>query len=1283
MSRPFCRVLASCPRCIRALVLAMLVLLPGASALAQVGQVRISQIFASGGTNASLPRADYVELFNSGDTPVALDGWTLQTAAATGTAWTSINLSGTIGPKKYYLVQVGANIATGIAITPDAGPGAATFDILGNGGKVALLSSTALLTGNPGCPFPSAVVDFVGWGNANQRFPCNTGLNAVSFSGSNALYRLCGGKRDSGSNISMFQSAAAAPRNSASPANASIDIALTAPSPAAVSPGQQIVITVNATTSSCAGQVSSVRGDLSSLGGPATLAFTRVGTTTEYQATVDLNTLGLTPGVYTFPIRASATLISEVATVLQVINVRPPNDDCGSPTTVQIFGSGAGPFTVNNDAAQTEPFPAGCADGDTSSRGVWYRVELPGPGQLRVRETSDQDAAIAVHSGSCGALSTLACSSADDLAVRTAEPVVTVQIVRDASTPAIQPPLTVSFDFLPAPDMDTCAAARVIALSAGDTVGPPPIETDGALDDTVPAQCSTGGIANRGVWFRAALPQAGRLVVAEVSTQETSVAIFTGACNALVFRTCGSAPQTEYTGSAGEIVYVLFWRTNGAVSDAAPLEPRFTFLPDALPPLNDFCSSPIEVPLGSGVIGPFQVNNNSASADVDIGDCTPSTIGDNGIWFRVTLPASVPQGGSVRVFESGGQDVAIARLEGVCGSGLTVLNCSAADELSFSALGGQSFFILIVRDPANQAAPPPVSVSFEFTPSVVAPSNDTCNGATPVDLTSASTVGPITQSNADATPDADPGACTPSVIGDNGVWFRVQTPNLPGTLTISEASAQTVAIAVSSGACAAPTSIACSADEQLSVGTSAGQSLLVLVVRDPASQPSAPDLSLTFSFVPSIVAPPNDLPCNATPLSLGITQAGSTIGATAGGDGPVVACSPSPIGGGAGVWYVFTPAATGAFTISTCTSATDTDLTVFTLSGCAGSGSVPSFSPLAGGCDGASCGSGSSSARLGSVTLQGGAAYHIRVSNPVGASPGEHTIRVDAVAGGACCDPASGACFPSMVGSCASGLTFQGPGTACEPNACPPGANDECTTPAPITLGVAISATNAAANTSSALSTSGCVTPASTTDGRDVFFRFVPTVSTIYEITLCGSRFDTTLGIHTGCPATAVNRVACNDNALPACSPAEPSSSRIAAIQLLAGTPYLIRVAGSQGATGQFTLLVNAAGVCCRGTTCSTTLVTAGACLSSLPPNSGAGAEFISIASGCNASPAATTPCCFADVNKAGGVSLDDLFIYLNIWFQGSIYADISGNGAGAPNLDDLFAYLNVWFAGC
>ncbi|MCE2966501.1 MAG: TolB family protein [Phycisphaerales bacterium] len=82
--------------------------------------------------------------------------------------------------------------------------------------------------------------------------------------------------------------------------------------------------------------------------------------------------------------------------------------------------------------------------------------------------------------------------------------------------------------------------------------------------------------------------------------------------------------------------------------------------------------------------------------------------------------------------------------------------------------------------------------------------------------------------------------------------------------------------------------------------------------------------------------------------------------------------------------------------------------------------------------------------------------------------------------------------------------------------------------------------------------------------GKDVWFRYTPTVSGIVEISNCGSNFDTMLGVYSGtCPSGFGTLITCNDDA---CG----LSSRVS-FSAIAGQPVSIRVAGlglSRGGSG-------------------------------------------------------------------------------------------------------------------
>jgi hypothetical protein len=100
-------------------------------------------------------------------------------------------------------------------------------------------------------------------------------------------------------------------------------------------------------------------------------------------------------------------------------------------------------------------------------------------------------------------------------------------------------------------------------------------------------------------------------------------------------------------------------------------------------------------------------------------------------------------------------------------------------------------------------------------------------------------------------------------------------------------------------------------------------------------------------------------------------------------------------------------------------------------------------------------------------------------------------------------------------------------------------------------------------------------------------------------------------------------------------------------------------------------------GVCCRGATCNTT-VGQTSCVGAAT----AGAVYTTTSAACNAG-STHTPCCYADYNKSDGLSVQDIFDFLNSWFAGSLYAIPGGDGAsGTLAVQNIFDFLNAWFVG-
>ncbi len=192
------------------LVTASTVALTGTASAASA-DVLISQVYGGGGNSGATFTNDFIELHNVGSAPVDLTGWSVQYASAGGTTWTlSTALSGTVAPGAYYLVQEAAGAG---GTTPLPTPNATgSIMMSATSGKVALVTTTALLTCGASCSTAAGVHDFIGYGAAND---FETAA-APTLSNTTSATRPVGAA-DTDNNAADFTAGPPNPRNSATP----------------------------------------------------------------------------------------------------------------------------------------------------------------------------------------------------------------------------------------------------------------------------------------------------------------------------------------------------------------------------------------------------------------------------------------------------------------------------------------------------------------------------------------------------------------------------------------------------------------------------------------------------------------------------------------------------------------------------------------------------------------------------------------------------------------------------------------------------------------------------------------------------------------------------------------------------------------------------------------------------------------------------------------------------------------------------------------------------------
>jgi hypothetical protein len=195
------------------LVAVLLVAVPPAAGATSA--IVVSQVFAGGGNAGASYTNDFVELFNRGSAAVDVTGWTIQYAAASSTNWQATPLSGSIGPGRYYLVQLASTASVGLPLpTADA---TGTTNLASTGGKIALARNGDVLTCGASagsCGSTAFVEDLVGYGSATDYEGAGP---APALSSTTALVRSGGGCTDTNTNATDLTAVTPVPRNALSP----------------------------------------------------------------------------------------------------------------------------------------------------------------------------------------------------------------------------------------------------------------------------------------------------------------------------------------------------------------------------------------------------------------------------------------------------------------------------------------------------------------------------------------------------------------------------------------------------------------------------------------------------------------------------------------------------------------------------------------------------------------------------------------------------------------------------------------------------------------------------------------------------------------------------------------------------------------------------------------------------------------------------------------------------------------------------------------------------------
>ena len=406
------------------------------------------------------------------------------------------------------------------------------------------------------------------------------------------------------------------------------------------------------------------------------------------------------------------------------------------------------------------------------------------------------------------------------------------------------------------------------------------------------------------------------------------------------------------------------------------------------------------------------------------------------------------------------------------------------------------------------------------------PANDTCSGAEPIPgagpfpyLTS------VTADITGATASGDPPAPTCQASVSRSVWYSF-SPAESGTYRISSCAEAPTGTTVddtvlavytsSNGQCSGamtPLGGACDNDScgvepaqavLAATPLTAGTTYYVVAYKGGPLAPAAGNTALQLRIEKNPPGPPNDVCSGAEvlpgagpfPVLSAVTP--DVTWATSAGDPPPPSCQANV---SRSLWYVFTPQASGAYTVSTCaeaptaTTADDTVLAIYRSSdgGCGGL-----FSQVAGACDDDSCSGEANQSVISPVNLSAGVTYFILVHQYGTAAPaGDNTavqLRI--------------------------GLDE-------------PPFNDRCSAAVALALDTPQAGRTVLAAADYQLSGSACFTgvgqAASTAPGRDVAFEFTAPSASLYSfrVTRYSTASNPVLYVADGCPAAPATVTGC------------------------------------------------------------------------------------------------------------------------------------------------------------
>lgn len=563
------------------------------------------------------------------------------------------------------------------------------------------------------------------------------------------------------------------------------------------------------------------------------------------------------------------------------------NDDCAAPLVITAL-----PFTDSRDIATAtttaaDPVQSCSTQPSQNFQSIWYRFTPTASGMLLADTSgSEVDAVLSVHTGTCGALTEVACTTRGRVSFFvTAGQTILVELTSESAL--IEGKITLNVKAVAAAANDECSAPTIIpAMPFRDTLNIS-AATFSASDPQ--SRCSN---QKPNVWYRYTAPADGTVIVA-TDSDGIELAAYAGTCEAPTELMCSDNQEIEFPVTAGQTVLLEASRTDDSATDAL-------FLTMAGPLSNDECTSPkLIAPLPfSDTVDPFTATPSPSDPPL----LPPGSNVLNSVWYSFTAPAA----GTVTASLTGGL---LAAFSGTCGA-LTQLAFDWAfdSRVSVPVTAGQTilFEVAQIQDFSSDSV---------FTVNGPWPPSDDCGTAPAIGATPFSATSDV--SSATASPSDPVQSCTFPAPAQNArsVWYNLVAP-ASGTLVADTSSSDYDTILTAySGSCGALAEIACNdEDDQFGSQSSVhfpvmtGQRVLFEITEFPDDPFGGQTLVFNLKLDTSLT---NDL-CEGAPTVLAgapFSDMADSTWATASASDPTQSCTGAQ--NSSSVWYSFVATSDG------------------------------------------------------------------------------------------------------------------------------------------------------------------------------------------------------------------------------------------------------------------------------------------------------------------------------------------------------------------------------------